>query len=515
MGDNMFKATGAVLLFIGFTATFINTAEGRFVDDRRVRPLVESSISRTPVVPARPVTPKPVVPVPVAVVPRPPQPPVITESKPPKGAINVLDFGAKGNGKSNDTAAFYAASRELQRRGGGTLWIPGVDSAGKKRTYIVGHQTFVSGKQTVASPIIYIVGTKKTVVIQGNGATLKAANGLKFGSFNPVTGAAYYPKMPFYGARQATYANNAYEMIYLERNSSVQVFDLNLDGNIANYKLGGQYGDVGWQLKASGLVAMNNDKILIRNLYTHHHGTDGIMIGYSRLTHSSSAKPVVLENVTSDYNGRQGFSLVGGNSVTVKNSKFRHTGQARIYSPPGSGVDIEAENSVVWNVLFTGCEIANNAGAGFVADSGPSSHVTIRNSDIWGTKNWALWLNKPYFRVEDSRVHGAIARAYGSADNPDSAVKFLRTTFDDTASREYGPVYGANYMIDFGGGGVANVSFVSSTFNFTSKYAFYVPSFGPAVPKVIISNSSINLPRASNIGVTSGISMSGIYYGRN
>lgn len=51
--------------------------------------------------------------------------PTITEGSPvPNEYVNVIDFGAKGDGINDDTQAFKNAALELRMRGGGTFYIP-------------------------------------------------------------------------------------------------------------------------------------------------------------------------------------------------------------------------------------------------------------------------------------------------------------------------------------------------------------------------------------------------------
>ena len=101
--------------------------------------------------------------------------------------VNVLDYGADPTGVANSTDAFYAAASAINAADGGHLIVP----AG---TYIVGKQTFAGatglGYAYRASYIIRIANCTKPVLIDFQGVYIKIAPGLKFGSFNPVTGVA-------------------------------------------------------------------------------------------------------------------------------------------------------------------------------------------------------------------------------------------------------------------------------------------------------------------------------------
>ena len=61
----------------------------------------------------------------------------------------------------------------------------------------------------------------------------------------------------------------------------------------------------------------------------------------------------MITNSKFEYNSRQGLSWVGGNQLYVKNCKFDHTGKSQdLASPPGAGVDIEAEGGPIRNGVF-------------------------------------------------------------------------------------------------------------------------------------------------------------------
>ena len=97
------------------------------------------------------------------------------------------DCGARGDGKANDSAAFREAAVRLQKAGGGTLVIP-------KGTYIVGEQTHDAGQYPYYKMgLIFEVRSLKGLLIEGNGATLRLAPGLRYGSFDKDMGEPFTP----------------------------------------------------------------------------------------------------------------------------------------------------------------------------------------------------------------------------------------------------------------------------------------------------------------------------------
>jgi len=400
---------------------------------------------------------------------------------PPPGSVLVTDHGALCDGVSNDTAAFVAASEQINQAGGGTLWLPpgGV-------TCVVGAQTFEAGSGYTTSPIINIHDCPDPVTIYGNGARLRAADGLRFGSFDPNTGEPYMPpSLPF---TTFPYGTSAYVMVHLQRNASVSVNHMKLDGNIDGLIVGGQYGDIGIQLPAFGVIAYSNKNLTIKKIHAHHHGTDGVMVGFPGLTEQSEPTPTLLEDVVSEYNARQGFSWVGGIGLTVRRSKFMNSGRARFSSPPGAGVDIEAEESVIRDGLFEDCEIANNTGVGLVADSGDSARITVRDTSIWGNSAWSIWPLKPYMRFERCDIHGAAVNLYGSTADPASAAKFVDCSFDDLDHPTFGETY-EDMLINLGAGISQNVEFENCSFTATQGKSLYIVG-GTLEDPITLSNGT-------------------------
>lgn len=269
------------------------------------------------------------------------------------------DFGAVGDGKTNDTQAFAKMSAAVSEIGGGTIIL-------SKTTYLVGRQgpdPEMWWLSFAPSPILKFEGCSGYLKILGNGARLRCADGLRYGTFDPSTGAPTQHPMPYTTPGES--ATPYIGMVVVENcTGKVEIRDLELDGNSEGLDLGGTFGDTGWQIPAFGLLLRDNTGgEHVSNVYTHHHGQDGLCLD----SLPDRSLGTLLENVVSEYNGRQGCSIVGGAIYTFVNCKFNHTGRARLFSSPGAGVDIEAEVRPVRNVSFTGCEFSNNRGVGMVA----------------------------------------------------------------------------------------------------------------------------------------------------
>ena len=348
-------------------------------------------------------------------------------------------FGARGDGVTNDTEAFTRMAAAVSARGGGEIVL-------RKATYIVGRQMKGMAARTgyafEPAPILDFVGLRGALLIRGNGARLKCADGLRYGTFHPVSGAKTRNPMPYtQGGELAT----PYRWMIRAENCSgpVEISDLELDGNLKRLQIGGQYGDTGWQIPAGGIFLHNNSgSEKIARVYSHHHAQDGIQIdGVDRSRGSTAAS--ILEDVRCEYNARQGVSLVGGRGYSFSRCKFNHTGKAGLASAPGAGVDIEAEQGKkVRDISFSNCEFSNNTGAGLVADSGDSEGASFTGCTFVGTTNWSAWPNKLRFRFAGCTFVGAMVHAIGDP-RPERATQFHDCTFrDDPALSPTGEIYG-------------------------------------------------------------------------
>jgi hypothetical protein len=352
------------------------------------------------------------------------------------GAITPERFGATGDGRTNDTDAFAAMAAFVNLLGGGEIAL-------RPTTYLVGKQApRVGGDERYAFPpasIMDFIGCRLPLTIRGNGAHLRCAAGMRYGTFGRASGRATRNRMPNY--RYGDLAAPYRSMIRAEGCSGpIEISDLELDGKSGALQIGGQFGDVGWQIAGSGLELVNNSgPELISRVRSHHHPLDGIIIdGLDRRVAASR-----FEHVTCEYNGRQGCSIVGGRNYSFADSKFNHTGKAVIVSPPGAGVDIEAEGGKKIRALqFSRCEFSNNSGAGVVADSGDSEDARFEACTFIGTTSWAAWPRMPRFRFDDCTFVGPIVQAFGDSD-PQRAAQFHNCTFrDDPALSPTEQVYG-------------------------------------------------------------------------
>lgn len=365
-------------------------------------------------------------------------------------------FGAKGDGTTNDTAAFQALGRAVSAVGGGTIQLRAV-------TYRVGEQRMLSkaldGYTFSPADILVIRGCRRPLRIIGNRARLRCAPGLRFGVFDEAGARVDRPMPNLDPVGRATPYD---QMIRIENCSGgVEITSLELDGNAAAAILGGRYGDLGWQLPAYGLVLENNAGAeIIRDVYSHHHLLDGILVR----NHLGSADVErTFNRVRCEYNGRQGLSLTAGTGYRFVRCVFAHTGRGVLSSAPASGVDLEAEAGPIRNLTFEDCRFVNNVGAGMVADSGDTAGATFVRCDFIGTTNCSVWPNKPSFTFSDCRFVGQVVACY-SSENAPLATRFRRCIFtDDPALSPTGKVFATGPIADLSTG--TNVRFDACSFS--------------------------------------------------
>ncbi|WP_324807327.1 right-handed parallel beta-helix repeat-containing protein [Sphingomonas sp. LY29] len=352
------------------------------------------------------------------------------------------DFGARGDGATNDSAAFAALAAAVNRAGGGTIIFA------KGQTYLVGAQARGGGPYLLnPAPLLELRDLTRPLDIVGNGARMKCRPGLRYGAFLR-TGAPNARNVPNFAVEEVATPYRA--MIDIRGcRAPITLRDLELDGNDAGLILGGRFGDEGKQIPATGLFLFDNHATeTISNLYSHHHGQDGIMIdGDDRRPMRSS-----FSRVRCTYNGRQGVSIIGGRGYDFADCDFSHTGRAAVRSSPAAGVDIEAEGTkIVRDLRFTRCTFAHNDGCGMLAEAGDGADASFADCRFIGSVTWSAWARKPGLSFTGCTFVGSVVSPYPDARNPARAAQFRDCLFTDVPIEPGGRVF-------VGGGPIVNMA---------------------------------------------------------
>jgi hypothetical protein len=327
-------------------------------------------------------------------------------------------FGAKGDGRSDDSAAFARLADAVNAAGGGTVVL-------RKTTYLVGTQRPGPGGP-VEARLMSFADCRRPLVIQGNGAVLRCAPGQRYGMFLPdgtpmaeITKSGVGMARPYAAMIEASNCSGG-----------VTIQDIELDGNSGALILGGRRGDKGYQIGCVGLALRNNpgpEHLL--NVYSHHQPHDGFYVDGPRYPTPGVARQLI--GLRADANGRQGMSIVGGQDYRIERSSFTRTARGQVVGVPGAGVDIEAERKKqIRNLAFVACHFADNRGCGLVADSGDSADISFTDCSFVGTDNWAAWPDKPGYHFERCSFAGSVVHVFGDPD-PARATRFTDCLFTD------------------------------------------------------------------------------------
>jgi hypothetical protein len=328
-------------------------------------------------------------------------------------------FGAKGDGRSDDSAAFARLSDAVNAAGGGIVSL-------RRTTYLVGTQG--PGTDLAAGVrLLAFENCHRLVTIRGNGATLRCAPGQRYGMFQPDGS----PMTQIVSKGRQGMARPYAAMIEARTcTGGIVIQDIELDGNSAALKLGGQHGDKGWQIGCAGVALRNNTgPEQMTNVWSHHQPHDGFYVDGPREPTPGVVRRFV--NLKADSNGRQGMSIVGGRDYRIERSSFTRTGRGAVKSAPGAGVDIEAQRKKqVRNLAFVDCKFMDNRGCGMVADSGDSADVSFSGCTFVGTDNWSAWPDKPGFRFDRCTFAGSLVHVFADPD-PARATRFTACQFTD------------------------------------------------------------------------------------
>lgn len=240
------------------------------------------------------------------------------------------------------------------------------------------------------------------------GCKMTTKKGLHYGSFHPLTGERYdavgYFTNPAYAASIGAVVN----LENCKRYVGVNFF---ASGSNDSLNIGGRWGDKGIQLKHIGIREFNCSNAVWQNRTCSYFGLDGTYIGGSSSVDSGG---ITVINEVCEYNGRQGFSFTGGRGVVFINPRWCYTGMGAIYSPPGSGIDIEPNAGFMAKSLkiINPC-IVGNRGAGVLALGGDeqTTNIVISGGEIVSTSpGSAFYVNTPKVRmnIHDTDIHGSI-----------------------------------------------------------------------------------------------------------
>lgn len=316
-----------------------------------------------------------------------------------KASVTPEMFGADG---ADDTTIIKRARNFLIAMGGGTLTLTRVYTVGKQVAN-PSPSTSVPYWQSVDADMLTFTGLNGVNVYFDQGAELKFANGLRYGSFDPLTGAVH--NAPAGGFTNPAYAASPGNVINFLSCINSTVRHPKINGNMDNIIKGGYWGDVGIQLQSIGIRSGNSVNTTVFNPDIKDMPLDGLYASGS----ASQWINFVVHGGVIDRCGRQGFSWTGGDGVFFYGTILRHAGMGPISSKPQSNIDIE-DNGV-------GCKFGRfydiksyNALGTSVLTLNTTDDIKFYNCDIAGDPSGgrALWAASNGVEFHSCKIYGSL-----------------------------------------------------------------------------------------------------------
>ena len=253
-------------------------------------------------------------------------------------SVNVHQFGAKGDGETDDQNAINTAL---------SLNVTKINF-GHNKTYMVrGYED----NQGEGSPAIF---TTTGLVIPSN----------KIINLNEST------------VKCITNNKQNYNIFTLANVSNIILKNGFIIGDRQTHT--GTSGEWGY-----GVALRNADNIKLENLIISECWGDGINIDHNGNPTTMNTNVYINECIC-DGNRRQGMSIGNGENIYITKSQFINTGNNSKYTNPGAGVDIEPSinTSYLNNVIFENCDFINNYGCGLLIFGSSVSKVKVNNCNI-------------------------------------------------------------------------------------------------------------------------------------
>ncbi len=290
------------------------------------------------------------------------------------------------------TEAFIKASKFIRDACGSTqvvrLFIPAGDyEVGRQLEYgvteVIGSETFTNlDVEKLGYDLIDLEGCSNVKILGQPGTNIIYKSGLFFGRFD---GSA------------PTNAADIGAFIKLKNTTCIYINNINVDGNNSNLVLGGEYPDTsdGYQLAHDGVVVESGERIKITNSSFSYFGRDGIILTREITSGTTVGSPdpscIEMDQVNSEYNGRQGMTWAAGNCLNIKNSSFSHTGKGGVFSGPGAGLDIEPifGEGQCERGEFYNCDFNDNIQFGMISDGhgDHTTNITFKSCQFWANEN--------------------------------------------------------------------------------------------------------------------------------
>lgn len=257
--------------------------------------------------------------------------------------VSVQDFGAVGDGSTDDTDAILLAIAAMPASNANLDFPPGI--------YIVNANNYSGLK----------FDGKSNFVINGYGATIKVKNGA------PVVGG--YEVMSFFNC------------------SNGIINGLIIDGNRANRTIPGETSAHGLTICTSCSQITVNDVIVVNS------PADGFLINtFTPATASTYPTDITLNNCVADNAYRNGLSVIASLRCTIRGGEYKNTNGTL----PRCGIDVEPDPGYTFGnryMVIDGARLFNNDGYGLALAGPINLNQNILITNVTGLNNDLGFLN--------------------------------------------------------------------------------------------------------------------------
>jgi hypothetical protein len=259
-----------------------------------------------------------------------------------RDSISVKDFGATGDGTTDDTNAILAAIAGMPSDGSNLLFPQG--------TYIVNSDN-VNGLK---------FNGKTNFAVEGYGATIKVKNG-------------------------AAVTTN-HEVMFFINCQNGAINGLTIDGNRANRS---PFESATHCLSITDYCS----QITVNDVICKNSTTDGIFISTTVLgTQASYPTDITLVNCVADNAYRNGLSVIGSLRLTVRGGEYKNTNG----TSPQCGIDVEPDAGYTFgnqDTIIDGARLFNNDGYGLALGGPQSLNNRILITNVTGANNDLGFMN--------------------------------------------------------------------------------------------------------------------------
>lgn len=256
------------------------------------------------------------------------------------------EFGARGDGRSDDYEAMQRLAAAVTRARGGTVRF------GRGRRYLIDRYQIVGGPSR--NGVRHVAFNDcNGLIVDLNGATIEVKGDFHRGADT--------------GEGRVSYSNAVIPLLFA-RCSDVVIRNGTLYGNVERMTREPRV----WEGAGHGISMVACRRVRIEALHIHHFATDGIRIGIDVTGNGEACQDVELSEVRSTHNGRQGFTNAGGIRVVATACIFSETGNTGgRYGRhgPSAGVDVEPIRRLAVRSDFRAirCRFDNNLGPPLVS----------------------------------------------------------------------------------------------------------------------------------------------------